>query len=75
MPSVLNLPSGLIQLPYGHLESIEGRMGSIGNGRHHMARDQLAAAGYLVWWSAGRGIEALIAGSGESVGGCQLLSG
>lgn len=59
--SVLNLPSGLIQLPYVILNPAKEEWVPLGMDLMTWRAISWPLLGILFWWSAGRGIEALIA--------------
>ena len=61
MPAVLNLPSGLIQLPYVILNSSKEEWVPSGMDVMTWRAISWPLIGVLFWWSAGRGIEAVIA--------------
>jgi hypothetical protein len=59
MPSVLNLPSGLIQLPYVILNPEKEEWVPLGVDVMTWRAISWPLLGILFWWSAGRGMEAL----------------
>lgn len=61
LPSVLNLPSLLIQLPYVILSPSKDEWAPIGLDLMTWRAMSWPLAGLLFWWSAGRGIDALLA--------------
>jgi hypothetical protein len=61
LPSVLNLPSGLIQLPYVILSPSKQEWVPVGLDLMTWRAVSWPVVGVLFWWSAGRGIDALLA--------------
>jgi hypothetical protein len=61
LPSVLNLPSGLIQLPYVILSPSKEERVPVGLDVLTWRAVSWPLLGLLFWWSAGRGIDALLA--------------
>jgi hypothetical protein len=62
VPMMLNLPSGLVQLPYVILNPSKQDWAPKGINLRTWRVISWPIVGILFWWSAGRGIEALIAG-------------
>jgi len=62
VPMMLNLPSGLVQLPYVILNPSKQDWSPRGINLRTWRVISWPIIGILFWWSAGRGIEALIAG-------------
>ena len=61
VPSVLNLPSGLIQLPYVILRPSKEEWVPVGLDLMTWRAISWPLLGFFFWWSAGRGIDALLA--------------
>jgi len=61
LPSVLNLPSGLIQLPYVILSPSKDEWVPVGLDLMTWRAISWPLLGFLFWWGAGRGIDALLA--------------
>jgi hypothetical protein len=61
LPSVLNLPSGLIQLPYDILSPSKDEWVPVGLDLMTWRAISWPVLGFLFWWGAGRGIDALLA--------------
>ena len=61
IPQVLNLPSGLIQLPYVILNPSKQEWVPVGLDLMTWRAINWPLLGLVFWWSAGRGIDALLA--------------
>jgi hypothetical protein len=61
MPAVLNLPSGLIQLPYIALNASKEEWVPVGLDLMTWRAITWPLLGIIFWWRVGRGIEALLA--------------
>jgi hypothetical protein len=61
IPSVMNLPAGLVQLPYVILSQSKEEWVPVGFDLMTWRALTWPLAGLLFWWSAGRGIDALLA--------------
>lgn len=61
IPSVLNLPAGLVQLPYVILSASKEEWVPVGLDVMTWRAVSWPLVGVLLWWSVGRGIEASIA--------------
>ena len=68
VPMMLNLPSGLVQLPYVILNPSKEDWSPSGINLRTWRVISWPIVGILFWWSAGRGIEALIAGRRRRIG-------
>ena len=68
VPLMLNLPSGLVQLPYVILNPSREDWSPSGINLRTWRVISWPIIGILFWWSAGRGIEALIAGRRRNIG-------
>jgi hypothetical protein len=68
VPMMLNLPSGLVQLPYVILNPSREDWTPRGITLRTWRVLSWPIVGILFWWSAGRGIEALVAGRRRMVG-------
>ena len=68
VPMMLNLPSGLVQLPYVILNPSKVDWSPSGINLRAWRVISWPIVGILFWWSAGRGIEALIAGTRRMIG-------
>jgi hypothetical protein len=68
VPMMLNLPSGLVQLPYVILNPSKEDWTPRGINIRTWRVISWPIVGILFWWSAGRGIEAFIAGRRRLVG-------
>jgi hypothetical protein len=67
VPQVLNLPSGLIQLPYVMLNPSKQERVPVGLDLMTWRVISWPLLGLVFWWSAGRGIDALLSAQSGSV--------